>query len=206
MTEPYCTRCGGVVSSSDETCPYCNSELLRAAEPSTAVDHAPVPPNWYPDPERPGYQRWWKGEEWSNDSRKIPKPLTGKKAGQQAQRTAKAVQAREAEFRRSPVGQAMTAFEKGDGFFELEMPVSDMKRKFFVTDGTDVKHRQFASAARTDTLSQIEAIGWQLIHVGYVHAMTHSTTRERPMAFLGGQEIGYEGVTLGIYLFRRASP
>src|SRR5829696_3716323 len=34
-----------------------------------------VAPGWYPDPGRPGVQRWWDGSAWSEHSAPLPQPV-----------------------------------------------------------------------------------------------------------------------------------
>lgn len=56
--------------------------MIRGPDPFRFVsvpqepDQPPPPaPNWYPDPQRPGHQRWWDGERWTdNYSPPLPPP------------------------------------------------------------------------------------------------------------------------------------
>src|SRR5215208_6228990 len=34
-----------------------------------------VAPGWYPDPGRPGMQRWWDGSQWSEHAAPLPQPV-----------------------------------------------------------------------------------------------------------------------------------
>jgi hypothetical protein len=117
------------------------------------------------------------------------------KAKRQAQKA-------EEQFRASPIGQATTAFDEGDGFFEIMLPISQTRRTMFAPgtyDGYSVKTQR--SGSHGDLLSRIEAIGWRLEHVGYVFQMQGSVSRDKLLS--SGQETGITGAIMGVYLFRR---
>ncbi len=50
------------------------------------------------------------------------------------------------------------------------------------------------------TLEEIEAVGWQLLHVGYVYVPTGESSRDKFLA--SGQYTAISGETVGVYLFR----
>ncbi len=108
----------------------------------------------------------------------------------------------EKQFRESPVGRATTAFENGEGFFQIQLEVSEVSRSFWRSSyqGYSVAQRQQAS--HIDALSEIEAVGWRLEHVSPVYVMTGQISRDKFLS--SGQEVGVMGKVLGIYLFRRA--
>lgn len=119
-------------------------------------------------------------------------------------------QAELATYRASPVGRAEAAFADGAGFFQVDMPITEVSRKVlkqsYTIAGTDeyktgygVGRRQHAGQA--DTLSAIEAVGWRLEHAGYAYVMTGQISRDKLMS--SGQEVGVMGTLTGIYLFRR---
>jgi len=74
-------------------------------------------------------------------------------------------------FERSPVGQATVANERGDALFQVAVPVDEDSSK---------------------VLSDIEAIGWKLDHVGYAFEVSGDS-----------DDIG--GELTGVYLFRPAA-
>jgi hypothetical protein len=55
--------------------------------------------------------------------------------------------------------------------------------------------------ATTDVLSQIEDVGWQLEHVGYVFQETGQQSRDKLLS--SGQQVATYGKTVGHFLFRR---
>ena len=121
--------------------------------------------------------------------------------------TARAEQARAAEEQRkreaflaTPVGAATAAKEAGQQFFEIQLEVGGHlgSSGFGSTDG----HRSTSSSAAI--LGEIESIGWRLEHVGYFYMITSETSSDR--MFLSGQATAVSGVTIGVYLFRTATP
>lgn len=97
----------------------------------------------------------------------------------------------------SPVGLATTAKEEGEGFFEIELEVGESKREvlFGTKDFGGHKKKSF-----TGLLSEIEAVGWKLEHVGYYFLITGESSRDKFLA--SGQSVAVSGKTMGIYLFR----
>ncbi|PPG81507.1 hypothetical protein C5C94_07310 [Rathayibacter sp. AY1C3] len=51
--------------------PLCQGGPMTAAEPAP-TDLRPAGPAWLPDPERPGFERWWDGSSWSTVSARVP--------------------------------------------------------------------------------------------------------------------------------------
>lgn len=107
----------------------------------------------------------------------------------------------EARYAASPVGRAAAAYENGDGFFQLEIEVSQLNglSSAFGSSNNSVRHKGGA----TDVLSQIEANGWRLEHVGYVFIETGSTSTNRVLST--GQGVVTRGNVTGMYLFRRVA-
>lgn len=99
----------------------------------------------------------------------------------------------------SPVGLATTAKENGNGFFELELEIGSSSRavSFGSADFGSHKKQDF-----TGLLSQIEAVGWHLEHVGYYFMVTGETSRDKFLA--SGQNVAVNGKTMGVYLFRNS--
>jgi hypothetical protein len=101
----------------------------------------------------------------------------------------------------SPVGRAVAAREHGLGFFQIEIPIGRVLGDSVI--GSDSAVMTGTSAGRPDViLSEIEAVGWRLEHVGYVFVETGSTSSDH--FFRTGQGTVTRGQTLGVYLFRRA--
>lgn len=112
--------------------------------------------------------------------------------------------AREDEFRGQleawAVGQAMTAHQGGDRFFQIQLPVSELAlhESGFSRDTNAVRHIPGAGSI----LGRIEMIGWALEHVGYVFVHTGSNTKDMVPMYTNTVT---KGEVAGIYLFRRAA-
>lgn len=98
----------------------------------------------------------------------------------------------------SPVGQATTAKEAGQAFFEVQMEVGRNEREAMWGMRDYTSSEQTTSSA--GVLGEIEKLGWRLEHVGHVFKMTGQSSSER--VFLSGEQTSVSGVTVGIYLFR----
>jgi hypothetical protein len=118
----------------------------------------------------------------------------------QAQADAAAALAREkAAFLASPVGQATTAYEQNQGFFEIQLVVGSSQRDNKLWGDPAPGRLQVQTHA--GTLSAIEVIGWKLEHAGYIFMITGESSRDRIMAT--GERTTVSGQTVGTYLFRR---
>lgn len=139
--------------------------------------------------EREKNQAWLEGERTKHEA---------KQRQQQEKQQAQA----EVEFRASPVGQALTAYESGVGFFETVLEISAINRiwgGFYTDSGYNVAR----TGTRTygDVLSQIEAVGWELAFVNHVWSITGSQSRDKFLS--SGQDTSMTGELVGIYIFRR---
>lgn len=99
----------------------------------------------------------------------------------------------------SPVGQADTARQRGDRFFQVSLRESEVRGQ-----STDWTFSQSTTTTKvhgaTDVLGQIEELGWHLEHVGYVFVETGAVDRNK--AFSGGAVSRTDGYVQGTYLFR----
>lgn len=98
----------------------------------------------------------------------------------------------------SPLGQATTAKEAGQAFFEVQLEVGRNEREAMW--GMRDYSSSEATTSSAGVLGEIEKVGWRLEHVGYVFKMTGQSSSER--VFLSGEQTSVSGVTVGIYLFR----
>ena len=101
-------------------------------------------------------------------------------------------------FAESPVGLATAAKEAGQGFFEIQLKVEVSSRA--VAFGTADFAAGGGRKSFAGTLSEIEAVGWKLEHVGYVFVVTGESSRDKLLS--SGQATAVSGKTMGIYLFR----
>lgn len=101
-----------------------------------------------------------------------------------------------------PIGQANLARQRGDGFFQTEIPHQSImaQDRWWTTIASPTKTRTTEHRPRTDLLSEIEAQGWKLEHVNFVWVQTGEITRDRQ--FMPGNSTAISGHTIGIYLFR----
>lgn len=105
------------------------------------------------------------------------------------------------EYWASPQGSAIQAFERGDEFFQIEIPhssVTGFTNAAFNTTTQGKIHRQLT---RTDLLGQIEEAGWRLEHADWVYVQTGQNSRDKFLA--SGQHVVVTGEVIGMYLFRR---
>ncbi|MGH3401496.1 MAG: hypothetical protein ACRDRJ_03105 [Streptosporangiaceae bacterium] len=117
----------------------------------------------------------------------------------QEERRIKAEQEAQAKYLASPLGQAETAYEAGQMFFQLTMNISEIKGRS--TDWTSSQSTETRRFNATDTLGQIEEVGWHLQHVGYVFVETGEVARSKMTS--SGSVSRTQGYVEGIYLFRR---
>lgn len=105
-------------------------------------------------------------------------------------------------FLASPVGQATTAKEQGQGFFEIQLQVGSSQRDSTIFGSNNFAISNKKTQTHAGTLAAIESVGWRLEHVGHVFIVTGESSRDKFMA--SGQQTAVSGETVGIYLFRNA--
>src|SRR5487761_1506718 len=92
-------------------------------------------------------------------------------AQMEAMRTAAEQEDARKRYLASPVGQADTARQRGDRFFQVSLRESEVRGT-----STDWTFSQSTTTTKvhgaTDVLGQIEELGWHLEHVGYVFVET----------------------------------
>jgi hypothetical protein len=125
-----------------------------------------------------------------------------KQAAKDAEREAAQAEKERQEFLASPVGQARTAYEAGDLFFQFAAPISETKRTVMAVLGGS-KDMTKSETTHGDVLGEIEKEGWQLEDVGYVFEQTGSVSRDKFAS--SGQTASVTGNIVGVYLFRRAT-
>ncbi len=133
--------------------------------------------------------------------RKAEKEAAEQAARQQAeeaQQRAAAARAREA-YLSTPVGQADEALERGDMFFQFHAPLSKLQGR--ATDWTYGATTRTTTHRATDTLGQIEELGWRLEHFASVFVETETNSRGKVLS--SGEVTRTSGYVEGIYLFRR---
>ena len=117
-----------------------------------------------------------------------------------AERAAKELERARREFLASPIGQATTAKEQSQGFFEIQLKVGSSQRDSTVWGTNNTNIAKNKTETHAGTLAAIEAIGWRLEHVGHVFVVTSESSRDKLLST--GQQTAVSGDTIGIYLFR----
>jgi hypothetical protein len=101
----------------------------------------------------------------------------------------------------SAVGQAVDAHRRGDRIFQIQLRVSELIAHESVLSRSTSAVAPIPGAG--GILGRIEAIGWDLHHVGYVFLQTG--TRTQDMAVHGTTSSATTGEVAGVYLFRRTA-
>jgi hypothetical protein len=130
-----------------------------------------------------------------------PDKKAEKQAAKEAQQAAEQAEKERQAFLASPVGQARTAHEAGDMFFQFAAPIIETERTVMAVLG-GTKDMKKTENTHADVLGRIESEGWQLFDVGYVFEQTGSVSRDK--LYSSGQTASVTGNTIGVYLFRRA--
>jgi ribosomal protein S27E len=117
------------------------------------------------------------------------------------ERAADAARRGEAAFWASPQGRAAKAFERGDEFFQIEIPHSSITGFTNAAFNSATAGKIRRNLTRTDLLGQIEESGWLLQHADWVYVQTGQNSRDKFLA--SGQHVVVTGEVIGIYLFRR---
>jgi hypothetical protein len=118
-----------------------------------------------------------------------------------ARQQAAAVAARQqAAFLAGPIGQATTAKQGKQGFFEVQLTVGSSQRVSSIFNPDPTGSGENRTANHAGTLAAIEAVGWRLEHVGYIFMITGESSSDRILGT--GQNTAVSGETVGIYLFR----
>ena len=104
-----------------------------------------------------------------------------------------------AEFLATPVGAATAARDAGQEFFEIQLEVG--AHSGTASFGSAQGQRTTSSSA--GILGDIEQVGWRLEHAGYFYMLTGETSTKKVL--VSGDETVVSGVTVGVYLFRRAT-
>ena len=119
------------------------------------------------------------------------------KEAQQAERQAR--REREA-FMRTPVGQARTAFERGDHLYQYAHDVESQGAVIVSMVGSTINR---SSSDPSEILNGVAREGWELVTGSFVFREQGQQSRDKFMS--SGQNVAIKGTTVGYYLFRRAA-
>jgi hypothetical protein len=110
----------------------------------------------------------------------------------------------QADFLRHPIGQAWTAKQQNQGFFEVQLVVGESQRNSSIFNPDPNGYGLNRTASHAGTLAAIESIGWHLEHAGYVFLITGESSSDK--LFATGENTAVSGQTVGVYLFRNTDP
>jgi hypothetical protein len=138
-------------------------------------------------------------EERSADrSRRDAERVREEAAHAEAARAAEEVRKRAA-FLATPAGAAAAARDAGQEFFEIQLEVG--MHTGTASFGSAQGQRTTSSSAAI--LGEIEQVGWRLEHASYLYVVTGETSTKKVL--VSGDQTVVSGVTVGVYLFRRAN-
>jgi hypothetical protein len=188
-------------------------------------DASGLPPaGWYPDPSEWHGERFWDGETWTSRARdgtvEVDDPLPEarlrlatrepsipmsreerkqqEKLAKDARRQAEQARKDRARYLSTPVGQAETAFGRGDLVFQYSLSVMSQAAIIVAMVGSAT------SKSTTDPSEVLNAVcrqGWELVTGSFVFVVEGEQSRDKFLA--SGQNVAVKGQTVGYYLFRR---
>jgi hypothetical protein len=103
-----------------------------------------------------------------------------------------------ARYLATPVGQAETAFAKGDHVFQYSHSVMSQTAVIVAMVGSsNIK----STKDPTEILNAVCRQGWDLVNGSFVFVVEGEQSRDKFLA--SGQNVAVKGQTVGYYLFRR---
>ena len=102
-------------------------------------------------------------------------------------------------FLRTPVGEARTAFERGDELFQYAHDVESQSAVIVSMVGSTTTRR---SSDPSEILNAVAREGWDLVNGSFIFREQGHQSRDKFIA--SGQNVAIKGTTVGYYLFRRA--
>ncbi|MER5382020.1 hypothetical protein OG788_43695 [Streptomyces sp. NBC_00647] len=101
------------------------------------------------------------------------------------------------------VQAARQAFERGDGWFEAEIPQRTVgSLNHYSLSQIKRDHPSVPHPPRADLLSRIEDEGWKLHTAQYLYVQLGEESRDK--LFSSGQQVKAKGEIIGVYLFQKA--
>jgi hypothetical protein len=101
-------------------------------------------------------------------------------------------------FFATPVGQARTAFERGDHVFQYAIDVMNQQAIIVAMVGSTTSQKSNDPVA---ILNSVCHEGWELVNGAFVFVETGAQSRDKFMS--SGQNVAVHGTTVGYYLFKR---
>ena len=132
---------------------------------------------------------------------KSPEELAEKerqRAQKDAQMAERQAQREREAFRRTPVGQARVAFERGDHLFQYAHDVESQDAVIVSMVGSTTNR---SSSDPSEILNGVAREGWELVAGSFVFREQGQQSRDKFLS--SGQNVAIKGTTVGYYLFRR---
>ena len=102
----------------------------------------------------------------------------------------------------SPQGRARTAWENGDGLFQISLSMAQTQQRALVLRSGAKGSTKTQAHEQTDALTGIEDEGWTLFQAGFYFHPQGSVSRDKFIA--SGQHEQVLGEVVGVYIFRRS--
>jgi hypothetical protein len=101
-------------------------------------------------------------------------------------------------FLNSPVGQAATAFGRGDHILQYAQNVMSQQAIIVAMVGSNTTK---TTQDPTEVVNRVCDQGWELVNGSFVFVEEGQQSRDKFMS--SGQNVAIKGATIGYYLFRR---
>jgi hypothetical protein len=99
----------------------------------------------------------------------------------------------------TPVGQARTAFDRGDHLFQYAHDVESQDAVIVSMVGSTTSR---SSSDPSEILNAVAREGWELVTGSFVFREQGQQSRDKFLS--SGQNVAIKGTTVGYYLFRKA--
>jgi hypothetical protein len=103
-----------------------------------------------------------------------------------------------ARYLATPVGQAETAFGRGDDVFQYAHSVMSQEAVIVAMVGSNTTKK---TTDPSEILNAVCRQGWELVNGSFVFVVEGEQSRDKFMS--SGQNVAVKGQTVGYYLFRR---
>lgn len=122
-----------------------------------------------------------------------------RRSEEEARRRVRQAEKEAQEFRASPVGQARSAFERGDLIFQTSIDVMNQQAIIVAMVGSSTSQRATDPSA---ILNAIAREGWDLASASFTFIEEGQQSRDKLLS--SGQNVAVKGRTAGYYVFKRA--
>ena len=119
-------------------------------------------------------------------------------AAEDAEKAARAAERERQAFLATPVGQAQTAFERGDQLFQYAHDVENQSAVIVAMVGSTTTRR---TSDPSEILNAVAREGWELVNGSFIFRQQGQQSRDKFAT--SGQNVAIKGTTVGYYLFRR---